>query len=81
VVQGAGTVIADEAAEAFVYLDNQAIALTTEQQAIKGCVKRFGKLFFGKEQGFFGLLGFADIDHQAAHHGLLVVRRDAGNVA
>ena len=79
-VQGTGTVIADDPAETFVDLEYQAIALTAQQKAVQRCMKSFGKLFFGKKQGFFSLLGFADIDQQAANHGLLIVGRDTGNV-
>ena len=40
-----------------------------------------GKLLLGQPQGFFGALGFADIDHQAAHHRLMAVLDQADDIA
>jgi hypothetical protein len=40
-----------------------------------------GELLLRQAQGFFGALGFADVDHQAAHHRFMAVFDQADDVA
>ncbi|MCY1185323.1 hypothetical protein D9M73_260890 [compost metagenome] len=60
-------VVTGQAAETFVHLDQQPVALARQQQAVGGGVEGFGELLFGGLQlllGFFQLADVAYRDHQ-----------------
>jgi hypothetical protein len=52
-----------------------------DQQDVRALLEHRGELLLGQAQGFLGVLGFADVDHQAAHHRLVAVLDHADDVA
>ncbi len=52
-----------------------------DQQDVRALLEHRGKLLLGQTQRIFGALGFTDVDHQAAHDGLVTMLDHADDVA
>ncbi|MCY1406596.1 hypothetical protein D9M71_218670 [compost metagenome] len=53
--------------ERLVHFQQAAVAEPGDQQDVWTLLEHRGEFLFGQTQGLFDLLGFADVDHQAAH--------------
>lgn len=52
--------------EGLVDVEQAAVAAAGEGDDVGAVVEDGGELLFGEAQGFFGVLGFGDVDHEAA---------------
>jgi hypothetical protein len=67
--------------ERFVDLQQAAVALAGDEQDVRALLEHRGELLLRQAQGILGVLGFADVDHQAAHHRFVAVLDHADDVA
>ncbi|MNN05240.1 hypothetical protein D3C81_1179930 [compost metagenome] len=72
---------ADLLFEGFVDFQQAAVAVAGDQQDVRALLEHRGKLLFRQAQGIFGAFGFADVDHQPAHHRPVAVLDHADDVA
>ena len=61
-----------------VDLEQHAVDAAGDDQGVRALLEDRGELLFGEAQRMLGLLGFADVDHQSAHH-LAVVALQQGD--
>ncbi|MNO67569.1 hypothetical protein D3C76_583760 [compost metagenome] len=67
--------------ERLVDLQQAAVAEACDHEDVRALLEYRSELLFRLAQCFFGALGFADVDHQAAHHRLMTVFDQADDVA
>ena len=67
--------------ERFVDLQQAAVGEPRDDQDVRALLEHRGELLFRQAQCFFGALGLADVDHQAAHHRFMAVFDQADDVA
>eukprot|EP00659_Diplonema_papillatum_P013428 gene13428-biopygen13468 len=71
---------ADLVFECLIDLHQAAVRQPGDDQDVRALLEHRGEFLFRKLQRFLGALGFADVDHQAAQHGLVAVFDQADDV-
>ena len=72
---------ADLLLERFVDLHQAAVTMAGDEQDVRALLEHRCELLFRQAQGVLGVLGFADVDHQAAHQRFVAVLDHADDVA
>ena len=67
--------------EGFVNLQQATIGQSRDHQNVRALLEYRGEFLLGQAQCFLGALGFADVDHQSAHHRFMAVFDQADDVA